>query len=126
MTEPRYDPKRGERIPLARKELLEIASYLRDSGIDGMDKPAAHIETIVSELMYRNPKRKLSAPAKQTPITAHLVARVKAYLNEHPDLHDRVIGRMFGIDGGRVSEISQGQRTVEHPNGTPEWRGIKS
>lgn len=120
MTDLRYDPKRGDRIPLARNELLKIADHLRDCGIMGSAK---HIEDIVKELMYRNPQRKRSAPAKQTPITAHLVARVKAYLKEHPDLHDRVIGQIFGIDGGRVSEISQGQRTVEYPHGTPEWKG---
>lgn len=119
MSDLRYDPKRGERIPLAREELMKIAAHLRDCGIIGS---ATHIEDIVKELMHRNPKRKRTAATKQEPITAHLVARVKAYLKEHPGVHDRVIGRIFGIDGGRVSEISQGQRTTTHPSGTPEWK----
>lgn len=123
VTDLRYDPKRGNRIPLARQELLGIASYLRDSGIAGMEKPAAHIEDIVKELMYRNPQRKRSANPKQAAITSHLVARVNAFLKEHPGVHHRSIGRIFNIDGGRVSEISQGQRTAEYPEGTPEWRG---
>ncbi len=125
MTELRYDPDRGERIPLARKELLQIASYLRDCGVDGMEKPAAHIEAIVTELLWRRSKKKRVARAKSVTWTPELVRDIQASILLNPSKHEREIGRMHGVDGGRISEVVQGQRTVEYPNGTPEWRGIK-
>jgi hypothetical protein len=125
MTGLRYDPERGERIPLARDELMKIASYLRDCGIDGMEKPAAHIEDIVNELMWRRSKKKRTARAKVVTWTSELVRDIQASLLLNPSKHEREIGRMHGVDGGRISEVVQGQRTVEHPNGTPEWRGVK-
>jgi hypothetical protein len=124
MSELRYDPKRGDRIPLAREELMQIASFLRDCGILEMEMPAAHIEAIVNELMWRRGQKKRSARPKQAPITSELVREVQAYLMLNPSKHDREIGQMYGIDGGRVSEISQGHRTVAYPGGTPEWRGL--
>lgn len=120
MTDLRYDPKRGERIPLARDELLKIAGILRTFG---MPEAATHIEDIVNELLWRRVKKKRTARPKQVPMTSGLVREVQAHLLLHPSKHDRDIGLMYGIDGGRVSEISQGHRTVTHPNGTPEWRG---
>jgi hypothetical protein len=120
MTDLRYDPKRGDRIPLARDELLEIAAGLRSIGHNASAK---RIEDIVNELMWRRGQRKRTARPKQVPITSDLVREVQAHLLLNPSKHDREIGQMYGIDGGRVSEISQGHRTVEHPNGTPEWRG---
>lgn len=125
MTPLRYDPKIGERIPLARQELLEIASFLRDCGIEGMDKPAAHIEAIVNELMWRRSKKKRTARAKPVTWTPKLVLDIQASLLLNPTKHEREIGRMHGVDGGRISEVVHGLRTVEHPNGTPEWKGTK-
>lgn len=123
MTDLRYDPKRGERIPLARQELLGIASYLRDSGIAGMERPAAHIEDIVKELMWRRVPAKRTARAKPVTWTSKLVLDIQASLLLNPSKHEREIGRMHGVDGGRISEVAQGLRTAEHPEGTPEWRG---
>jgi hypothetical protein len=120
MTDPRYDPKRGDRIPLARDELMKIAAFLRTFDMPGT---AEQIEDIVNELMWRRGQKKRAARPKQVPITSDLVREVQAHLLLHPSKHDREIGQMYGIDGGRVSEISQGHRTVEYPNGTPEWRG---
>ncbi len=125
MTDLRYDPDRGGRTPLARKELLEVASYLRDCGVDGMEKPAAHIEAIVAELLWRRSKKKRVAKAKSVTWTPELVRDIQASILLNPSKHEREIGRMHGVDGGRISEVVQGQRTVEHPNGTPEWRGVK-
>lgn len=125
MSDLRYDPERGERTPRAREELMKIASFLRDCGIEGMDKPAAHIEDIVNELLWRRSKKKRTARAKCVTWTSKLVLDIQASLLLNPSKHEREIGRMHGVDGGRISEVVQGLRTVEHPNGTPEWKGTK-
>jgi hypothetical protein len=90
-----------------------------------MEKPAAHIEDIVKELLWRRSKRKRVARAKSVTWTSQLVRDIQASLLLNPSKHEREIGRMHGVDGGRISEVVQGLRTVEHPNGTPEWRGSR-
>jgi hypothetical protein len=123
MTDLRYDPERGERIPLARDELLKIAESLR---VFDWPETAAHIEDIVNELMWRRSKKKRTAKSKVVTWTPELVRDIQASLLLNPSKHERDIGRIHGVDGGRISEVVQGQRTVEYPNGTPEWRGIKA
>ena len=62
--------------------------------------------------------RKLSKPpAKSTArkVTSEIVVEVLLYVDQHPDMSNRDVGAVFGIDGGRVSEIRNGLRTPENP-----------
>jgi predicted XRE-type DNA-binding protein len=121
----RYEKETGEKIPRARVELLKIAQRLRDiEDIEDIEDIAKHIEDIEKELMYRNIRKKPKARTKQVKITPALVREIKAFVKQNSLLHERDIGRKFGVDGGRVSEIIQGHRTEAHPQGTPEWRGV--
>ncbi len=58
-------------------------------------------------------KRRFSgrkARAEQKPITAETCRRVRVYCKMYPMISHRSAGRVFGIDGGRVSEILNGMR----------------
>jgi hypothetical protein len=58
-------------------------------------------------------KRRFSgrkARAEQKPITAETCRRVRVYCKMYPTMSNRNVGKVFGIDGGRVSEILNGMR----------------
>jgi hypothetical protein len=50
------------------------------------------------------------ARAQQKKITPDVVLDVRAFVEDHPRTHQRKVGRIFGIDGGRVHEILHGYR----------------
>lgn len=108
-----YSDIRENRIPHARSVLYEIADELRE---DGDADHANQIEDVIAGLLFRRATGK-PAKARKTArkITGEVVRDVLEYYAAHPSMHIRDIGRAFGIDGGRVSEIINGLRTVEHP-----------
>jgi len=50
------------------------------------------------------------APIRARAVNEDVAATVKIYADDHPQMPQREIGRIFGIDGGRVSEILFGKR----------------
>src|SRR4051794_23880980 len=93
-------------IPKARFLLLEAAKDLERLGL------AAHADAIrgVVRMMVRLPLVRPRAPRTAAEVSAPLVAAVKAVAAAYPGEPLRSIGRRFQLDGGRVSEILQGDR----------------
>jgi len=101
-------------IPKAR-EIIEkrIEALMADGAF-------AHAETIgdlrdALSLMTRKTNKRparVSAPK----ITDEVIYGVLAVYEAYPDLAQREIGKIFGIDGGRVSEIINGLRTPQSPD----------
>ncbi|WP_296595506.1 hypothetical protein [Phenylobacterium sp.] len=50
------------------------------------------------------------ASPRARPVDMAIAARVQRFARLHPNMPQREIGRRFGIDGGRVSEILFGKR----------------
>ena len=50
------------------------------------------------------------APSRARPIDDSMTMRVRLFARRNPEMPQRDIGRKFGIDGGRVSEILFGKR----------------
>lgn len=50
------------------------------------------------------------APTRARPVDRALAVRVSFFARRNPGMPQREIGRRFGIDGGRVSEILFGKR----------------
>lgn len=94
-------------IPECRAALLSIANSLAIKS--GCTDEARGIRMIVKE-MERRPAVKV-ARVKARPVTPELRNRIRAYAAAHPDMPNRDIGRVFGVDGGRVSEALAGFRT---------------
>lgn len=108
-----FDHIKTDRIPHARELLGGVASDMREHG---MDEQADLVDAIVSELMCRRTPAKPIARAKTRKIDGELVQRVLQHHKQHPHMSNRERGAIFGIDGGRVSEIIQGLRTPESPD----------
>ncbi len=89
-------------IPLARQRLREV--------IEKTDPVTAALLRDILPLMYRRTRVK-QARAKARPITPTLARQIRQFAARHPDLPNREIGRVFDVDGGRVSEVLQGDRT---------------
>lgn len=87
----------GSNIPLARDLLKEIA-HVAPLGI------ARRMLNDVLPLMTRSKAIK-SAPCRAKGVNYELARAVKRYADLHCKTPNRDIGRKFGIDGGRVSEI---------------------
>ena len=102
--------------PKARKILTEIALDC------GNEIVAGQIRDVIEKHLHKRQYQKPVARTRQVKITSELVEAILAANKESPHLHNRIIGRHYGVDGGRVSEIIQGDRTVEWPEGTPEFR----
>jgi hypothetical protein len=94
-------------IIVIRTELWKLADELRNH-------PERH-EEIASEVTrlanasFRRPAKK-HARNKATRITPALRDQVRAFILANPTMLNRDIGRVFNIDGGRVSEIIHGLR----------------
>lgn len=116
----RYANVHNHWIPTAREELLNLGKSLRERGSIG---EANLINDIVYELMFRNQYGKPVARTNQAKIDKQKVLDVLETFRTNPNQSNRRMGRQHGIDGGRVSEIINGYRTPEYPQGTPEWRG---
>ena len=88
-------------IPVIRERMLEITRE--------MAKLTRELTKLAKLTKRRSPTRR--APrTKCAPVTKALAYRVKVYARANPDMHMRDIGRAFGIDQGRVSEILSGFR----------------
>lgn len=57
------------------------------------------------------------APARARRIDRATEAKVRRLARQHPNMPQREIGRRFGIDGGRVSEILFGKRGAATSSG---------
>lgn len=69
---------------------------------------AAELRALAEETKRRPPVR--MAPRKAQGVTDVIRAQVWAYAAKHPTATMREIGRLHGIDQGRVSEILAGKR----------------
>lgn len=92
-------------IPNARDRILALADQLRKGAIS-TSAAAAELE-LIEAAMYRRPYVRRAAPIAQK-VTPGLVRQVKAFARKHPDTPQREIARLYHLDGGRVSEILQG------------------
>lgn len=97
-------------IPECRDALTKIAERLPLANTEGeRRKLARQMLYIVSEMYRRPPVRQ--APRRARGMTPQLRAQAVALAAQHPDKPMREIGRMIGVDGGRVSEAVAGFRT---------------
>jgi hypothetical protein len=94
-------------IPECRDALLAIANSLAIKG--NCTDETRGIRMIVKELL-RRPAVKV-ARTKARRVTPEMQTRIRLYAAAHPDMPNRDIGRVFGVDGGRVSEALAGFRT---------------
>jgi hypothetical protein len=93
-------------IPECRAWLLSIANSLAIKG--NCDDETRGIRAIANELWRRPAVRKTRVKAQ--PSTPSLRQQIRDYAEAHPDMNNREIGRVFKVDGGRVSEALAGFR----------------
>ncbi|HYW90046.1 MAG TPA: hypothetical protein VFB50_19895 [Chloroflexota bacterium] len=93
-------------IPEVRRAFLAIANSLAIKG--NCNDEVRGIRVLVEEMKRRPAVRQ--APVKAQPATPAMYDRIRAFAKEHPDMPNRDIGRVFGVDGGRVSEALAGFR----------------
>ncbi len=86
--------------------LLELAGEM--DGEYGCEPWADRIREIVETAMFRR-STKSRAPVKRRKVTARIRDRVKEDYYENPSDSCDEIGLRYKIDGGRVSEIINGQ-----------------
>lgn len=86
------------KTPEVRKRLRELA--------EAHNLP--ELSALADELKRRSPvyRGKRSSP-RMTPERA---IAIKAFCDLYPDMSHREIGKVFNVDGGRVSEILNGKR----------------
>ena len=94
-------------IIVIRTELWKLADELRNHP-ERHQKIAAEV-TRLANASFRRPAKK-HARKKATRITPAIRDQVRAFVLANPDMPNRDIGRVFNIDGGRVSEILHGLR----------------
>lgn len=98
------------KLPEVRAELMEIAKEVEAYGFnnDWLTKKMIRVHQLAKETKRRSPVR----VARKTP--THLTLRQKMQIlrrvDEEPDTKFDEIGRPYGVDGGRVSEIVAGYR----------------
>jgi len=93
-------------IPDCRDVLMEIARELDEKGCA---EEARAIREVVLEMFRRSAVKTTRAKAQKS--TVSLRERIRAYHKAHPEMLNREIGRVFNVDGGRVSEALAGFRT---------------
>lgn len=86
------------RIPEIRDRLKEIAA---ESG-------NPEIASLAEELTRRRPRKR--APVTSAPFTPELAAQIRQYVAAHPTMSNQAVGRVFNVNGGRVSEATRGYR----------------
>ena len=117
-------------IPKARELISEVELYLRNRAKDqvqvGNQRGADRLNEMAGKLreartlMQRKVKHNERTIARK--ITPEIVQGVLLMKQKHPHLTYLEIGERFGINGGRVSEILNGQRTVEKPGSVNDGR----
>lgn len=90
---------------MSRRTIPEIRSRMYELAIE-LDCP--ELRELAEETKRRPAVRR--APTEAKKITPELRRRVRAHARRHPAKPMRAIGRAFGIDQGRVSEILAGKR----------------
>lgn len=63
----------------------------------------------LAEATRRRPPVK-RAPTTSPSLTPELAAQIRRYALQHPDVPNREIGALFGVDGGRVTDAMRGLR----------------
>lgn len=94
-------------IPEIREQLWALATESRELA-ERQAQIAARVYALSNEL-FRRPSVKKAGP-RSARITPVLRARVREFVANNPNMANRDIGRVFNIDGGRVSEILAGKR----------------
>ena len=91
-------PRREKTIPEIRERMYVLAKKFR----------CRELYNLAEDTKRRTfgPK----ARVQQAPITPDVVLAVRKFVRENPRMHQRKVGRVFGIDGGRVHEILHGYR----------------
>lgn len=101
-------------IPRAREKLREATDVLRDIGTL---ESAEALRLIVGALsMMKRQQKHVNRRTIAKKVTPAIITEVLAILDKQPYLTDVEVGGMVGINGGRVSEIKNGLRTVEKPS----------
>lgn len=93
------------RIPDVRGALLLIADEVER---EGCGDAARKIRYLVTELVRRHPRKR--APVTSLPVTPAMKEQIREFYDIHPMMANRDIGKQFGVDGGRVSEVLSGYR----------------
>jgi hypothetical protein len=93
-------------IPLARDRLSIIAANLKAKGCYS---EAREIGVIIVDLLIRQPAIR-RAPVKSRSVTPAIKAQIKSIAAANRQMSMDEIGRMVGVDGGRVSEVLNGKR----------------
>ncbi|KQS75066.1 hypothetical protein ASG32_08185 [Methylobacterium sp. Leaf361] len=83
----------------------EIMRRLREKAAESGD---AELEQLADELRRRPPVRR--APVTSKKVTPELRIEIHRYATDNPKESYAAIGRRFGVNGGRVSEIMAGFR----------------
>jgi len=88
-------------MPLIRERMLEITAE--------MSKLTRELSKLARDTKRRSPVR-VAPRGKTVRVTKAMAHRIKVYARDNPLMHLRVIGQVFGVDAGRVSEILSGFR----------------
>ena len=115
----RPDHLYGSDVALARALILDAAAVLRGEGDAEM---ARELERIVSRTMRRRLKKKPARP-KGTSLRRLPMERLyemQNFAKSHPDWGNRQLGRKFGTDGGRFSELDEHIKMRERENADRE------
>jgi len=108
-----YSNIRKNKIGHAREELKAISELLEVTHPDASEG----INAIIDGLMYRcTSKPRRATAGKRTKITTDKVREIQDLIKSNPTMHNRRIGRLAGVDGGRVSEVQSGLRTLADPS----------
>lgn len=108
-------------IPQARKELREAMDILRDVGTLETSAAVKIIHSALSKMKRKQLHTNRRIVSKK--ITSEIVKAVKHQILIAPYLTDIEIAIQFTIGNGRVNEIRNGLRTVEHPTMKPNMDG---
>lgn len=114
-------------IPQIRDRLHEIARDLADQAAEAewfsnypllarvfagvVADHATELHALAEETKRRPPVR--HAPVAARKVTPEITRAIRATARANPDLTNREIGRLHGVDGGRVSETLAGKRGEE-------------
>jgi predicted O-methyltransferase YrrM len=88
------------KLPEVRDALHDVATQL--------DKLSSVVAQLAEETRKRRAPKK--APAKSKPMTDETAELIRAYARKYPTASQFEIGKVFGVNQGRVSEVLRGKR----------------
>lgn len=96
------------RLPEVQDRLFKLANQiaLMRQAIDLME---AEVRTLARQIS-RRPSLPHGARTS-VPMTPEIKQKIRDYKRQHPDATHAVIGQVFKVNGGRVSEALRGKRT---------------